>query len=112
MSYAWFLGLFLVLPILLLSLVLRTHVLRKRYWLTTGLLLLPVMLCMAPWDHTAVSMDIWSWSPRQIWGPELWLVPLEEYLFAFFETILATMLVYSIILWQQGGMRKRSARSL
>lgn len=106
MTYASFLGLFVVLPIVLLSFFLRTHVLRRQYWVTTGLLCIPVLLAMAPWDHVAVSLGIWNWSSQQIWGPRFWLVPLEEYFFAVCETILVTMLVYSSILWQQRRERK------
>ncbi|HEY0753600.1 MAG TPA: lycopene cyclase domain-containing protein [Ktedonobacteraceae bacterium] len=99
MTYALFLCFFLVFPIIVLSLLLRRHLLEKRYWLTTGLLFIPVLLCMAPWDHVAVSNGIWNWTPQQTWGLRFWLIPPEEYLFALLQTILATMLVYGIGLW-------------
>ncbi len=99
MTYAEFLCLFLILPILILSLLLRKHLLERRYWLTTGLLCVPVLICMAPWDHTAALWGIWGWTPRQTWQIRVWLVPLEEYLFCVLETILGTMALYALTLW-------------
>jgi lycopene cyclase domain-containing protein len=103
MTYAEFLGLFLLLPIALLALLLRRQLLRRRYWLTTALLSLPVLLAMAPWDHTAVAWGLWNWSPHQTWGLRLWLIPLEEYLFSLLETVLATMLLYALLLRYRHG---------
>ena len=101
MTYAEFLCLFLILPILILSLLLRRRLLERRYWLTTALLCVPVLICMAPWDHTAAFLGIWSWTPRQTWQVRVWLVPLEEYLFCVLETILGTMVLYALMLWLQ-----------
>lgn len=109
MTYAGFLSLFLVIPILILSLLLRRHLLNKYYWSTTMLLFLPVLVCMAPWDHTAASWGIWNWTPRQTWGIRLWLLPLEDYLFALLETLLITMLIYGMSIWRHGH-RKRPRR--
>ncbi len=101
MTYAGFLTLFLLIPLGILSLLLRRRLLDRRYWLATGLLLLPVLLGMALWDHIAVVLGIWSWTPQQTWSPRLWLIPLEEYLFALLETLFLTMLVYAINLWRR-----------
>jgi lycopene cyclase domain-containing protein len=54
---------------------------------------------MALWDHIAVTLGVWGWTPQQTWGIRLWLIPLEEYLFALLETLLLTMLMYAIGLW-------------
>ena len=105
MTYAGFLSLFLLLPLVILSLLLRQRLLNRRYWFATGLLLLAVLLGMALWDHTAVALGIWSWTPQQTWGLRLWLIPLEEYLFALLETLLLTMLVYAISLWRHEKAR-------
>lgn len=107
MTYAGFLCLFLLLPILILGLFLRRRLLEKRYWLTTTLLCLPVLICMAPWDHTAVLWGIWNWTPRQTWQIRLWLVPLEEYLFCILETILATMLLFAFLHWRSARRQRR-----
>lgn len=99
MMYAGFLGLFLLLPILILCLLLRRRLLDKRYWRTSALLLLPVLVCMAPWDHAAASWGIWNWTPQRIWGIRIWSVPLEDYLFSLLETMLTTMLVFAFSVW-------------
>lgn len=109
MTYAEFLCLFLLFPILLLCLLLRRRLLNGRYWRTTALLCVPVLLCMAPWDHTAALWGIWGWTPQQTWRIHLWLVPLEEYLFSILETILGTMTLYALVLWLQ-AQKKREGK--
>jgi lycopene cyclase domain-containing protein len=103
MTYACFLVLFLLLPLALVSLVLRRRLLNWRYWLTTAQLLLVVLPTMALWDHAAVVLGVWGWTPQQTWGVRLWLIPLEEYLFALLETVLLTMLMYALLLWTREG---------
>nr|BBH93099.1 hypothetical protein KTA_12980 [Thermogemmatispora argillosa] len=104
MTYAGFLALFLLAPSALLALLLRRQLLCRRYWLTTALLACIVLLAMAPWDHAAVARGIWNWSSAQTWGLRLWLIPLEEYLFALLETLLTTLLLFALLL-----SRSRSA---
>lgn len=97
MTYAGFLVLFLLVPIGLLTLLLGRRLFCRRYWLTTVPLAAIVLLAMAPWDHAAVARGIWNWSPAQTWGLRLWLIPLEEYLFALLETLLTTLLLYALL---------------
>jgi lycopene cyclase domain-containing protein len=97
MTYAGFLALFLLVPIGSLILLLGRRLLCRRYWLTTALLAAIVLLAMAPWDHAAVARGIWNWSLAQTWGLRLWLIPLEEYLFALLETLLTTLLLYALL---------------
>lgn len=104
MTYAGFLSIFLLPPLVILSLLLRRRLFNRHYWLATALLLLAALLAMALWDHTAVALGIWSWTQQRIWGLRLWLIPLEEYLFAFLETLLLTMLVYTVDLWRQARL--------
>ena len=106
-TYADFLLLFLIVPILLLTLLLRRRLLERRYWFTTALLFLPVLLCMAPWDHAAVAQGIWNWTPRQTWGIRFWLIPPEEYLFSLLETLLATMSFYALAVWREERTRRQ-----
>ena len=97
MTYAGFLALFLLLPCALLLLLLRRRLWYRRYWLTSALLAAIVLIAMAPWDHAAVARGIWNWSPSQTWGLRLWLIPLEEYLFALLETLLTTLLLCALL---------------
>ncbi len=104
MTYATFLLIFLLGPsaLLILALALRRRLSSRRFWFTVSLLSLPVLLAMAPWDHTAVAWGIWNWTPQQTWGLRLWLIPPEEYLFSLLETLLTSLLVYALLQpWQR-----------
>ncbi len=99
MTYAGFLFLFLVIPLIVLLLLLRKRLLDRRYWSGLGALLLLSLLAMAPWDHLAAVWGIWGWTPQQTWGLRIWQIPLEEYLFCLLEATLATTLVFALSLW-------------
>jgi lycopene cyclase domain-containing protein len=78
MTYAALLFFFGVIPIALLWLnwprLVRRH---------TGSLLIIVILIMLvsiPWEMVAVGR-IWYYSPRVIWGPRLFNLPVEELAF-------------------------------
>lgn len=101
MTYAHFLFFFLIIPIIVLCLLLRRRLFDRRYWSTTALLFIPVLVCMAPWDHTAVALGIWSWAPQQTWPGRIWLIPLEEYLFSLLQTLLTTLALYASLVWWQ-----------
>lgn len=87
MTYARFLGLFVVLPILFL-------VWRYRRTFTAwslapmGLLLGVVYAATSPWDNLAVKWGLWGFDPERIWGLKLGYLPLEEYLFFGLQTLL------------------------
>jgi lycopene cyclase domain-containing protein len=87
MTYARFLGLFVVLPILFL-------VWRYRRTFTAwslapmGLLLVVVYAATSPWDNAAVKWGLWGFDPERIWGIKLGYLPLEEYLFFGLQTLL------------------------
>jgi len=87
MTYARFLGLFVVLPLLFL-------VWRYRRTFTAwslapmGLLLVVVYAATSPWDNLAVKWGLWGFDPERIWGIKLWYLPLEEYLFFGLQTVL------------------------
>ncbi len=105
MTYACFLAVFLLPPLAGMGLLLRQHLFNRRYWSVTVRLLLLVLPAMTVWDHTATALGLWNWTPRQTWGVSIWLIPLEEYLFALLETVLLTMLMYAVVLWQRQGIR-------
>ena len=87
MTYARFLGLFVVLPLLFL-------VWRYRRTFTAwslapmGLLLVVVYAATSPWDNLAVKWGLWGFDPERIWGIKLGYLPLEEYLFFGLQTLL------------------------
>jgi len=105
MTYADFLLIFLVAPLVALLIALgvsaRRRLLDRRFLTLTGGLALVALLYMAPWDHTAAVWGLWSWAPGRTWGLRWWDVPPEEYLFCALEALLACALVYAALLWRQ-----------
>jgi lycopene cyclase domain-containing protein len=87
MTYARFLGLFVVLPILFLVVRYR-RTLSWRGLAPMGLLLVVVYAATTPWDNLAVKWGLWGFDPERIWGIKLWYLPLEEYLFFGLQTLL------------------------
>ncbi len=87
MTYARFLGLFVVLPILFLLARYR-RTLSWRGLAPLGLLLIIVYAATSPWDNMAVKWGLWGFDPERIWGVKLGYLPLEEYLFFGLQTLL------------------------
>ncbi|WP_375756355.1 lycopene cyclase domain-containing protein [Corallococcus exercitus] len=87
MTYARFLGIFVVLPILFL-LVRYRRTLSWRGLAPMGLLLIVVYAATSPWDNMAVKWGLWGFDPERIWGVKLGYLPLEEYLFFGLQTLL------------------------
>ena len=101
-TYAQFLLVFLLLPILVLAAVLRKH-LRRSHFLAGGLVCLLAFVYTTPWDNYAAFVRLWTFDPKFVLGPPFWLgyLPLEEYLFYFAEAIFVcvTMLVLGRVKW-------------
>ena len=92
MTYARFLGLFVVLPILLLAIRYgRTYTRRELGAL--GILMLVVYAATMPWDNLAVKWGLWHFRPDLIWGIVVGYLPLEEYLFFGLQTLLVGLWV-------------------
>jgi lycopene cyclase domain-containing protein len=87
MTYARFLGLFVVLPILFLAVRYR-RTFTARSLAPLGLLLVVVYVATTPWDNLAVKWGLWGFAPERIWGIKLGYLPLEEYLFFGLQTLL------------------------
>ncbi|HEU5440332.1 MAG TPA: lycopene cyclase domain-containing protein [Ktedonobacterales bacterium] len=110
MTYAAFLALFLLAPLLVLALVLRGRLLRRRYLLLALALTAIALAYMAPWDHLAAVWGLWTWAPGRTWGIRLWAIPPEEYLFCLLEALLATTLTYTAFVWRRARREKEPVR--
>lgn len=97
MTYAGFLLLFLILPLVVLALLLRRRLLDRRFLACAGILTLIALVYMAPWDHTAAVWGLWTWAGGQTWGLRWWAIPPEEYLFCILEALLAVTLTYALL---------------
>ena len=98
MTYARFLGLFVVLPILFL-LVRYRRTLTLKGLAPMGLLLVVVYVATTPWDNLAVKWGLWGFHPELTWGIRLGYLPLEEYLFFGLQTLL-------VGLWARERLRR------
>jgi lycopene cyclase domain-containing protein len=107
MTYFDFLGLFLVLPLLGLSLLALLDVRRDPAWfasraskLSAGALLTNVALAITyttPWDNYLVATRVWWYDPTRVLGLTLGWVPLEEYLFFILQTFLTGLLLFAVL---------------
>lgn len=80
MTYAGFLLLFVVLP--LVAAVWRYGAaLGDRGWRALAMLLAIVYATTTPWDNAAVARGLWDFDPERIAGVRLGWLPLEEYAF-------------------------------
>ncbi|MFL5352866.1 lycopene cyclase domain-containing protein [Archangium sp.] len=98
MTYARFLGLFVVLPLLFLGVRYR-RTLSWRGLAPMWLLLGVVYAATSPWDNLAVKWGLWGFDPERIWGIKLGYLPLEEYLFFGLQTLL-------VGLWARERLRR------
>jgi len=86
-TYARFLALFVLAPVLFLAYRQR-RTFSVRSLAPLGLLLAVVYAATSPWDNHAVKHGLWGFDPTGIWGIFLGYLPLEEYLFFGLQTLL------------------------
>jgi lycopene cyclase domain-containing protein len=96
MTYARFLGVFLVIPILLLALALR-RVWSRRLALSCAVVCALAFAYTSPWDNHAARTKLWTFDPR--FAPPshfILYLPWEEYAFYFAQGILMCLLVAAL----------------
>ena len=87
LTYARFLGLFVVVPVLFLLWRYR-RVLDRRALAPLWVLLGVVYVATTPWDNYAVKRGLWGFAHEHTWGLFIGYLPLEEYLFFGLQTLL------------------------
>ena len=97
MTYAQFLIVFLLLPIVALSVYLRNHF-RRHHFVAAGLVCLLAFVYTTPWDNYAAYRRLWTFDPRFVLGPPFWFgyLPLEEYLFYFAEAVFVCLALVAL----------------
>jgi lycopene cyclase domain-containing protein len=106
MTYAQFLLLFLIPPILIFGWLTRRIVGKA---LTIGLPLLAIvaLLYTGPWDNLLIANQVWSFARPRVLGPTIGRVPLEEYAFYILQ-VMATGL-WTVWLVHRLASRQTSA---
>ena len=87
MTYAGFLALFVVPPLLVATLLWR-GALREGGWKPIVVLLCIVYATATPWDSVAVARGYWGFDPRRILGVRAFGLPMEELAFFGLQTVL------------------------
>ncbi len=80
MTYAMFLVVFVILPILPLAWAMRSYV-KRQHGQLIALLALVALVYTTPWDNYLVANRIWTYDPALVAGVTLGWVPIEEYSF-------------------------------
>jgi len=96
MTYAQFLLVFLVVPLVALGVALRRRW-RRRHGLACALVCLLAFVYTAPWDNHAARVGLWSFDP-QFAPPSHFIgsLPWEEYAFYFLQGTFLCALVLGL----------------
>ncbi len=97
MSYAVFLVVFLALPILALTALLRGALGQRWWWAATVATILAALVFATPWDNYMVAAGVWSYDPARFSSILLGRVPLEEYLFYMLQTTLTALVTLALL---------------
>jgi len=100
MTYAQFLAIFLLPPVILLGLAQRRNLSRRLCLTLAGVSLLAV-LYTGPWDNLIIVNGVWTYGKSRVWGALIGHVPVEEYCFYILQVGLAGLLV-SLLLARLG----------
>jgi lycopene cyclase domain-containing protein len=106
-TYADFLVVFLVPPVLLLAgwLGLR-HRLSRRLAFALGLTSALAVVYTGPWDALVVAQGVWSYPSDRVVGATIGLSRVEEYAFFVLQVLLAGLLARALL--PAGSPRARS----
>lgn len=101
MTYAQFLGIFLLPPVVLLSvLVWRTGAAagtrRRNLLWQLPLVGLIAVVYTGPWDGSLITQGVWSYPPMQVLGTTVLRVPLEEYGFYVLQVLLTGLVAAAV----------------
>jgi len=87
MTYFGFLALFLLPPILVLLVLLRSR-LHRSHLAALVLVILLALVYTTPWDNYLVIRGVWTFDRARIVERFIWRVPLEEYVFYVLQVLL------------------------
>lgn len=103
MTYARFLLVFLVVPIVLLAVLVRGR-LRPRHGWACALVCILAFVYTSPWDNHAAKTKLWTFDA--VFAPPshfLLYLPWEEYAFYFAQGIFMCLLLVTLAPWFRRG---------
>ena len=97
MTYPIFLLVFLLAPVVVLSLRWRNDI-RQGWWQRAVIATtIAALIYTTPWDNYLVATRVWYYDPARVWNVVLGYVPLEEYLFFILQVILASLITLRLM---------------
>jgi lycopene beta-cyclase len=96
MTYARFLAIFLVPPLVVAAVRART-VFALRHFLFLAALSLVVLAWTSPWDNAAVAQGLWGFDPERVSGIWLHRLPIEEYAFFLLQTWVTSVFLIGLL---------------
>jgi lycopene cyclase domain-containing protein len=93
MSYSLFLILFVCIPIVALTFVMR-KLIRWPHLLLLVVMVVIAVIYITPWDNYLVASGVWYYDPRLVLNIILGYLPIEKYLFFVLQTLLTGLFVF------------------
>ena len=112
MTYARFLLVFLVIPIVLLAVLVRGR-LHGRHYASCALVCGLAFVYTSPWDNHAAKTKLWAFDPA--FAPAshfVYYLPWEEYAFYFAQGILMCLLLVALAPYLRPRAEKRKNGTL
>lgn len=78
MSYAALAGLFLLAPFAALVLAVLVRRPGRRWWLSTAITIVMLLVLTAGFDSLMISADLFRFAEEDLLGPRIGLAPLED----------------------------------
>lgn len=108
MTYFGFLGVFLGVPLAVLSAIYVWDRRKGRklppglwgfsFWFTALAHVAAALLYTTPWDNYLVASGVWYYDPARVTGVTLGYVPIEEYMFFVVQTLTAALWLHCLAL--------------
>jgi lycopene cyclase domain-containing protein len=90
LTYAQFLLVCVVPPIVVLAIWLRRRM-SRRWALGVAAVCALAVAYTGPWDHFIIEQGVWSYPPGRVLGPTIGNVPVEEYAFFLLQVTLTSL---------------------
>lgn len=98
MTYLNFLILFVVTPLIVLTIIFRRD-LNDRWLRSIATLCVVAVVWTTPWDNFLVATDVWWYDDDLVLGIILGYVPLEEYMFFVLQSMMTGVFLVGLLRW-------------